>query len=83
MNKKLFPECRLSVTIHELVAKFSCYDTENCMIGECSACSSTKHSSNNFNTRSTSKSDSTSPSDVSGIDGEDENVGKDYISYYD
>ena len=31
-EKKLFPECCLSVTIHELVVKFSCSDTENCMV---------------------------------------------------
>ena len=71
MNKKLFPECCLPVTVHELVAMFSCSDTENCMIGKSDECSSTKLSSDNFNTRSTSDSDSTSPSDVSDVDGED------------
>ena len=82
MNKNLFPECRLPVTIHELVANFSCFDTENCMISGCSEWSSTKFSSDNFNTRSTSNSDSTSPSDVSDVDKEDENEDKDSISYY-
>ena len=37
MNKKLFPECCLPVTVHEL-AMFSCSDTENCMIGKCDEC---------------------------------------------
>ena len=83
MNKKLFPECRLPVANHELLAKFSCSDTENCMIGECSECSSTKFSSDNFNTKSTSNSDSRSPCDVSDVDGEDENVDEDSISYYE
>ena len=62
------------MTIHELVAKCSCSDTENCMIGECSQCSSTKLSSYNFSTTSTSDSDSTSPSDVNHVDEEDGNV---------
>ena len=48
MNKNLFPECRLLVTIHELVVKFSCSNIEHCMIGECSECSSAKLSSDNF-----------------------------------
>ena len=47
----VFPECRLSVTIQELVAEFSCSDTEICMIGECSKYSSTKLSSGDFNIR--------------------------------
>ena len=81
MNKKLFPECRRLVTIH--VAKFSCSNTENCMIDECSKCSSTKLSSDNFNTRSTSDNDSTSPSDATVVNGEDENVEKDSILYYE
>ena len=83
MNKKLFPECHLPVTIHELVAKFSCFNTENCMNSKCSECSSTKLSSDNFNTRSTSDSDLMSLSDVSDINGEDENVDEDSISYYE
>ena len=32
IKKKLFPDCRLSVIVHELVTKFSCLDTENCMV---------------------------------------------------
>ena len=71
MKKKLFPECCLPVTIDELVAKFSCSDTENCMIGECSECSSAKLRSDKFNTTSTSDNDSTSPSDATR---ENENV---------
>ena len=72
MNEKLFLECRLPETIHELVAKFSSSDTENCMIGECSECSSTKLSSDG---------DSKYLNDVSDVDGEDENVDEDSVSY--
>ena len=72
MNKKLFSECRLPVTTQELVAKFSCSENENRIIGECSECSSPKLSSDNFNTRSTSGSDSPTPSDTSNVDEEDE-----------
>ena len=57
INKNLFPECRLPETIHELVAKFSCSDTEDCMTGKCEVCFSTKLACDNFNT---SLSDSTS-----------------------
>ena len=64
MNKKLFPECLLLIKIHKMVAKFSCSDTNNCMIGKCSECSSTKLSSDNFNTTSPFDSDSTSPTVV-------------------
>ena len=81
--KKLFSEGRLFVTNHELVAKFSCSVTEHCMIGERSECSSTKLSSDNFYTRPTSDSDSTSPSAASCVEGEDGNVNEDSISYYE
>ena len=74
MNKKLFPECHLPIIIHDLVAKCFCSNTENCMIGECSKCSSTKFSVYNFNTASISDSDLTSLSDFSHVDEEDENV---------
>ena len=50
------------------------------MIGKCSECSSAKLSSDNFNTRSTS--DSTSSSNVGDIDGGVEKVDEDSISYY-
>ena len=79
LNKKLFPGCRLPVS--QLVAKFSCSDAENCMIGEFSEWSSAKLNSDIFNTRSTSDSDSTSASDASDADGEDENADEDSISY--
>ena len=52
------------------------------MIGECSECSSTKLSNDNFSTRSTPDSDLTSHSDVSDVDGDDENVDEDSISNY-
>ena len=42
INKKLFPECRLPQTTHELVVKFSCNNTEDRMTGKCEVCSSTK-----------------------------------------
>ena len=74
MNKKLFPECHLPITIHDLVAKCFCSNTESCMIGECSKCSSTNFSVYNFNTTSISDSDLTSLSDFSHVDEEDENV---------
>ena len=64
INKNLFPECRLSETIHELVAKFSCSDTEVCMTGKCEVCSSTKLTCNNFNTSSDSDSTSDDSSDT-------------------
>ena len=83
MNKKLFPECHLSLAIHERVTKFSCSGTKNCMIGKCSDCSSTKLSTDSVNIRFTSGSDLTSPSDVSDVGGEDKNVGEDSISYYE
>ena len=73
INKTLFP--------HKPVATFSYSDTEDCMIGEYNKCSSTKLSSNNFNTRCTSDSDSTSPTNVSDVDRENKNVQKDYVSY--
>lgn len=76
MNKKLFSECRnvaFFLTIHEPVAKFSCSNKENYVIGECKKCSSKKCSSHNWHTRSTSVSD---------VDGEDENVSKDSMSHY-
>ena len=56
INKKLFAECCLPETIHELVAKFSCNDTEDFMTGKCEVCSSTKLTSDNFNTSSDSDS---------------------------
>ena len=64
INKKLFPECRLPETIHELVAKFSCNDTEDCMTGKCEVCSSTKLTCDNFNTSSDSDSTSDDSSDI-------------------
>lgn len=73
-NKKLFPKCHLPVSIHGLVATFSCSDTGNCIIGKCGEYSSAKLSNDYFNTRSTSDNDSTSPSDISDVDGEDDNV---------
>ena len=72
MNEKLFLECRLPEKIHELVATFSCLDTEICMIGERSECSSTKLSSG---------SDSTYLNDVSDVDGEDENIDEDLFIF--
>ena len=61
------------LTIHEPVAKFSCSNKENYVIGECKKCSSKKCSSHNWHTRSTSVSD---------VDGENENVSKDSMSHY-
>ena len=78
MNRKLFHEWRLPVTIDELIATLSCFNTENCMIGECSKCSSTKFINDNFNTRSTPDSDSPSPGDVTDVEGGDENVAENF-----
>ena len=64
INKKLFPECRSPETIHELVAKFPCNDTEDCMTGKCEVCSSTKFTCDNFNTSSDSDSTSVDSSDT-------------------
>lgn len=82
-NKKLFPKCHLPVSIHGLVATFSCSDTGNCIIGKCGEYSSAKLSNDYFNTRSTSDNDSTSPSDICDVDGEDDNVDANFISYYE
>ena len=79
LNKKLFPECRLPVTIHELVGKFSCTDDENCMTGKCDKCSSTKFTSDGFN--ATSDRDLTSPDDASNVEEEGDSEGE--ISYYE
>ena len=79
LNKKLFPECRLPVTIHELVGKFSCTDDENCMTGKCDKCSSTKLTSDDFN--ATSDSDLMSPDNASDVEEEGDSEGK--ISYYE
>ena len=79
LNKKLFPECRLPVTIYELVGKFSCTDDENCMTGKCDKCSSTKLTSDDFN--ATSDSDLTSPDDASDVEEECGSEGE--ISYYE
>lgn len=81
LNKKLFLECCLPVTVFELVAKFSCFNTKNYVIGECSECSSTKFNSGNFINIIISDSDSASLSNVSDFDGEDENVNEDFLSY--
>ena len=69
MNKKLFPECRLTVTVSELVAKFSCGgEAEDCIVGKCDVCSTSPISIGNiFVAESTPESDSSSPSDVSDI----------------
>ena len=73
--KKLLPECRLPETIHELVAKFSCNDTEDCMTGKCEVCSSTKLTCDNLNTLS----DSDSMSDYSSDTNEESHSDGDFI----
>ena len=78
INKKLFPECHLPETIHELVAKFSCSDTEDCTTGKCEVCSSTKLTCDNFNT----SSDSDSTSDDSSGTNEESHSDGDSICYY-
>ena len=42
LNKKLHPERRLSLSVYQLVSKFSCDDSiDKCMIRKCKVCSST------------------------------------------
>ena len=85
LNKKIFLECCLPVAVFELVANFSCSNTKNYGIGECSECSSTKFNSGNFINIIISDSYLASPSDVSDFERErqreDENVHEDFLSY--
>ena len=83
MNKKLFPECPLPVTVDELVAKFSCVDeAEDCMVGKCDVRSTSQISIDNFKAESTSESDSSCPSNISDIEEENENVEEHFIANY-
>ena len=72
LNKKIFLECCLPVAVFELVANFSCSNTKNYGIGECSECSSTKFNSGNFINIIISDSYLASPSDVSDFERERE-----------
>lgn len=82
LNKKLFPECRLPATVNELVARFSCSDKADCMTGKCVECSSTKISTDHFNTELHSDADSLSSNDSSDCENV-ENKTKDSVSYYE
>ena len=65
-GQKSLPECCLLVTVNDLVVKFSCGDkAEECVVGKCNVTSTSQLSIDNFNAKSTSGRDSSSPSDVS------------------
>ena len=84
MNIKLFPECRLSVTVKELVTKFSFgNEAEDCMVGKCDVFSTSQTSIDNCNAESASENDTSSPSNVSDIEDENENLGEHSIVYYE
>ena len=84
MNIKLFPECRLSVTVKELMTKFSFgNEAEDCMVGKCDVFSTSQISIDNCNAESASENDTSSPSNVSDIEDENENLGEHSIVYYE
>ena len=84
MNIKLFPECRLSVTVKELMTKFSFgNEAEDCMVGKCDVFSTSQISIDNCNAESASEKDTSSPSNVSDIEDENENLGEHSIVYYE